>query len=105
MKPVLLKADRERFLKFDINAIIRFEEIAGKGIQDMNQSSLKDLRTMMYCGLCWEDKSLTEEEAGTIMQEVLQEYGMEYLGGRIEKAIQEGFGKLTEATETDVKKK
>jgi len=70
VKPeVKITLDRERTLKFDMNAMVDFETISGKNVLKMNWQSMSitDIRSLLWACLHGEDKSLTLESAGTIL--------------------------------------
>ena len=61
--------DKERMMKFDLNAMAAFEEATGKNLfdgsfQGGNMSS-KDLRAMLWACLLHEDDTLTEKQVGS----------------------------------------
>lgn len=92
-RTVLIKADKERNLKFGINALIDMEEIVGRPLEELqNGASIKDLRTMLYVGLKWEDKQLTQESTGDIMDAAVDNMGFEALSEALGKAMESAFG-------------
>ena len=70
-KTVTLELDRARNLRYGLNALIKIEELTGKSITqlDLRSISMKDLRTILYAGLYHEDKELTPERAGELIDE------------------------------------
>ena len=70
-KTVTIELDKPRNLRYGINALIKVEELTGKPITklDLNNISMKDLRTIVYAGLCHEDDSLTPEKVGELMDD------------------------------------
>lgn len=67
--------DRERNLKFDLNALEIIEEMSGttidKAVETMN---MKTLKVLLYSGLVHEDADLTLEKVGSMVTfENLQE--------------------------------
>lgn len=67
--------DRERNLKFDLNALEIIEEVSGttidKAVETMN---MKTLKVLLYSGLVHEDADLTLEKVGAMVTfENLQE--------------------------------
>lgn len=92
-KTVALKMDKVRNLRYGINAIIQLEELMGRSVSEMTDDvSMKDLRTMLYVGLKWEDKELTEELTGDLMDLAIENEGMEEVSNKIGKAFQLAFG-------------
>lgn len=70
--PIIL--DKERNLKFSIGAVIRFKEITGKDLRDpkvieqiKGDMELEDLRAFLWACLRHEDKTLTLEAAGDMV--------------------------------------
>ena len=83
-KIVTIRLDKERILKFNLNALILAEEITGKKLAslgaDTNGFDLAFLRGMLYAGLKHEDSELTLEQVGDLidmdnMEEVTNKLG------------------------------
>lgn len=83
-KVVTVNLDRERHLKFNLNALILAEEITGKKLAELEKDKgafdLAFLRAMLYAGLKHEDKELTLEEVGDLidmdnMEDVTEKLG------------------------------
>lgn len=93
-KTVMINADKARNLKFGMNALIELEEMLGVSVTnlDISDFSMKDLRTFFYVGLKWEDKELTQEYAGEVIDSVIENEGMESLSKSLAKSIQLAFG-------------
>ncbi|MBH0159885.1 hypothetical protein [Fictibacillus sp. 26RED30] len=92
-KTVAIKADKARNLKFGTNSMVQAEEMLGKPITEFgDQVHLGDLRIILYVGLRWEDKELTLESTGDIMDEILENEGIDYLSKKLGDAIQKAFG-------------
>jgi hypothetical protein len=70
-KIVAIELDKERHLKFTLNALIIAEGITGKKLADLGDDKgafdLTFLRAMLYAGLVWEDKALTLDEVGDLI--------------------------------------
>ncbi|MEG1520203.1 MAG: hypothetical protein RR458_04370, partial [Clostridia bacterium] len=68
---VTIELDKPRTLRFGVNALVVVEELTGKAITklDLNNISMKDLRTIIYAGLVHDDKELTPEKAGELIDE------------------------------------
>ena len=62
MKIVEIEMDKKRHLKFGMNSMISLEKGSWKKFTMLGDGSfsLGDLRTILFIGLKWEDKSLTE---------------------------------------------
>lgn len=70
LKPeVKIELDKERTLRFDMNAMVDFEQATGENVLKMNWQamSLTNLRALLWACLHGEDKALTLEGAGTIL--------------------------------------
>ena len=70
-KSVTIELDKARNLRYGINALVRIEELLGKPITslDLNRLSVADLRNIVYAGLSHEDKELTSEKVGDLIDE------------------------------------
>lgn len=67
---VPLMLDRERTLKFDLNAFAELEEKFGNmdnAFLQMQSGSMKAARAMLWAGLLHEDPNLTEREVGGLV--------------------------------------
>ena len=93
-KIVTFDADKARNLKYGMNALIQLEKELGKPLTNMGaeEFKLEDLRTMLFIGLKWEDKELTKDAVGDIMDEAIEKHGMEYLSKKLAEALQGAFG-------------
>lgn len=57
--------DKERTIKFDLNALVEVEDKLGFALTELEDKfSIKTLRTLLHAGLVHEDESLTEKEVG-----------------------------------------
>lgn len=69
---VSIRLDRVRTLKFTFNAFAEFESLTGKSIQQVfqDQESLGFgiMRQLLWAGLYHEDKALTVDQAGDLME-------------------------------------
>lgn len=68
-KSVTIELDKARNLRYGMNALVKIEELTGKPITklDLESISMKDLRIIVYAGLCHEDKDLTLEGVGELI--------------------------------------
>lgn len=66
---VKIELDRERHLKFDLNAACQIEEHTGKNYFKMLGDGLtaSDLRAVLWAGLVHEDADLTIEQIGAMI--------------------------------------
>lgn len=87
-KIVAIKMDRERHLKYGTNALIELEKITNKPITEIGaEVSMADLRAMFYVGLKWEDKNLTLEETGDLLDIALEHDSFEGLAEKLSQAL------------------
>lgn len=70
-KSVTIELDKARNLRYGINALVKIEEMTGRKITelDLDKVGMKDLRTIVYAGLVHEDKTLTPEKVGDLIDE------------------------------------
>lgn len=94
MKTVLLEAsDKARNLKLSANAVCELEEKHGLKFDELqNGGGFREMRLILYALLKWENKNITLEEAGEIMDKVVEEKGFQYLGDKIAEAVNAYFG-------------
>ena len=66
-----MELDKPRTLRYGMNALIIIEELIGKPMSklDLSGISFKELRCMIYAGLYHEDKSLTPELVGDLIDQ------------------------------------
>ena len=68
---VTLELEKPRSLRYGMNALVKIEEMIGRPISklDLEHISIKDMRTIIYAGLFHEDKNLTPEKVGELIDE------------------------------------
>lgn len=90
-KSVTIELDKARNLRYGINALVTIEELTGHAITtlDLNKISVKDLRTILYAGLVHEDKELTPEKVGSLIDDYSD---MVTISKRLGEAITIAFG-------------
>ena len=68
---VTIELDKPRTLRYGMNALIKIEELTGKNLTklDLDNISIKDLRTIVYAGLFHEDNDLTPETCGDLIDD------------------------------------
>lgn len=101
---VTLELDKPRSLRFGLNALVRVEEMIGKPISklDLDNISVKDMRTIIYAGLFHEDKNLTPERVG----ELIDDYSdINTVAEKLGEAMTEAFGRKNEKKPTAAKAK
>lgn len=91
MKPsVLINLDRTRNIRLNTNALVKFEEILKKPLSEIGTAfGLKEIRAALYVGLVHEDKDLTLETVGDLIDNV----GVEYVADKVGEALQLAIGK------------
>ena len=68
--------DKPRKIRFDLNALVEVEAIAGKSLTALlGDLSLTTLRDLTWAGLKHEDRRLTRERAGQLLQGYLEAGG------------------------------
>ena len=80
VKSISINLDKERHLRFNMNAMVKFEEVSGKSLlSGLNTANLSvtDLRALLWACLIHEDKKLTLDQVGEMisldnLQEVTQ---------------------------------
>ena len=103
-KSVILQLDKVRNLRYGMNALVTVEELTGKSITklDLENISMKDLRTILYAGLYHEDKGLTPEKVGNL----IDEYGnITDIAGKLGEAFTLAFGGGEKNVETGLEEK
>lgn len=91
-KGITIQLDRPRTLRYGMNALAKIEDITGKPILalDLNNVGIKDLLAIVYGGLYHEDKTLTIEKVG----ELIDDYSdLTEIAEKIGEALTEAFGK------------
>ena len=77
-------------LRFSINNLCKLEDLLGRPLAELGTNvGLREMRTMFYCGLT---PSVSLEECGDIMGEVIEEKGVEELNSLLAKALNLGMG-------------
>lgn len=70
---IMIEMDKARNLKYTFNTLIELEEDFGKPIAEIGGANMtmKDVRTLIYHGLKWEDKKLTPEKTGELISDYI----------------------------------
>lgn len=84
--------DKPRRIRFDTNAICDFDDAAGRSIMDVvfgdDRLTTGDIRILLWAGLKWEDRRLTKERAGTLLENFIVEGGkVQELADAITEAV------------------
>jgi hypothetical protein len=68
---VKINLDKERNLRFDLNAMVEFEGVSGRNIFDGTftgaKMSAREIRAMLWACLIHEDKKLTLDQVGGLI--------------------------------------
>ena len=95
-KTFVINADKARNLSFTINTLIEIEEYFSKPIGEvmdsMSELNFKTLRTLFYFGLKWEDKDLTEIQAGEALEEAINNMTMNEVASTLARAMTVSIG-------------
>ncbi|WP_069649638.1 hypothetical protein [Caloranaerobacter ferrireducens] len=92
-KSVAIELDKVRNLRYGINALCQLEDMLGKPITKLqNETGIKEFRVILYCGLIWEDKTLTLEKIGDLMDEAITEKGIDYINDKVSEALELALG-------------
>lgn len=83
----------ERHLKVGINALTDLEQLMERPLASIgDEISIADLRAMFYVSLKWEDKKMTLEQAGDLMDSVVEEKGFQFLAESLSELISSSMG-------------
>ena len=80
---VQIDLDKERHLKFDLNALCEIEILTGQSFSDLD-ASMQTIRIVLWAGLIHEDADLTLQDVGKLIH-----------GGNlaeVNRAVSEAFG-------------
>lgn len=105
-RSVGITLDKERSLRYNINALADLEEITGLNIGEIALSggmSIRIMRALLWAGLRHESKDLTLREAGNLLQKFMDNKGdFNELGEKILEAMK-ASGLITEDKEPEGK--
>lgn len=90
MNYVNIELDKPRRIRFDTNALCDAEEALGVGIGAMlnQQVGFRVIRALLWAGLRWEDRGLTLERTGALMQRYIEAGGtVESLAEAVTQAL------------------
>lgn len=94
-KIISINLDKERHLKFDMNAFAELEDLYGDfqtAMNEMAKGSIKAVRAILWAGLVHEDESLTIKQVGSM----IDMSNISYVVETISKAISEAMPKVDE---------
>ena len=89
---ITITLDKPRTLRYGMNALAKIEDLTGKSILalDLNQVGIKDLLAIVYSGLYHEDKTLTIQKVGDLIDEYSD---LTEIAEKIGEALTVAFGK------------
>lgn len=93
MDEVKIALDKERSLKLTLNAMVKFEEATGKSLlkeADLSKMTASDLRALLWSCLLHDDKALTLEQVGDMIDLSNLNYVAECLGKAWTAALPKG---------------
>lgn len=96
-KGVIIELDKPRTLRYGMNALAKIEDVTGKSIMklDLGHVGIKDLLAIVYAGLYHEDRELTPEKVGDLIDEYSD---MNTVAEKIGEAFNLAFGSKGETT-------
>lgn len=97
-KLIPIQIDKKRHLKFDLNAFAELEELYGDintAFEAIQKGSIKAIRAMLWAGLVHEDRSLTLEQVGSM----IDMSNINEVVSAISKAISEALPQAGDETE------
>ena len=92
-------------LRFSVNNLCKLEDLLGRPLSQLGDNiGLREMRTMFYCGLT---PSMSLEQCGEVIDEILEEKGIDGLNDILDRALTLSIGSGTVApTEAiEIKKK
>ncbi|MBD1372497.1 hypothetical protein IC620_09020 [Hazenella sp. IB182357] len=84
-----IQLDKQRRLKFTMNALSELEDVMGKPVTELGNVGMKELRALLWAGLIHQNPDLTLQEAGDLMD--LE--NIEYIGEKVAEAMNLAFPK------------
>ena len=90
MNKTILKTNQNAyFIKFSINAHCEAEELLGFPITQINEKNagLLTFRTLLFVGMKYGGNPVSMEQAGEVIEEVVQDKGMDYFSKQMGEAI------------------
>lgn len=77
-------------LRFSVNNLCKLEDLLGKPLSKLGDNiGLRELRLMLYCGIT---PSMSLEECGEVLDDVIAEKGVEELNSILTKALNLSMG-------------
>lgn len=102
--------DKERWLRFDLNALADFEQEVGMGLPQLmgSKAIFAGTRALLWAGLKWQERGLTIQKAGELIQAFIEKDGRldDVLAACIEAATKQGaLGRVDEEPPTPSEEK
>lgn len=96
MKPsVLINLDRPRNIRLGTNALVKVEESTGRSLTEIGSSfGIKEIRVVLWAGLIHEDKELTLDAVGDLIDDA----GFDYVADKVGEALNLAMGVKKEAS-------
>lgn len=97
-RSIKVQMDKERVLKFDLNAFAELEDVVGsipELFRKLETGSLKAIRAFLWAGLLHEDKSLTIEHVGSL----IDFQGLENISKQLQLALGDSLPEATMGNE------
>ena len=99
-KAILFDADKQRFLKMGIRAMVNLEEATGKTMQELGKDmgekpSMKMMVIMFHALLSDDDKDLTLEGTYDVIEAAMDKHGFAYIGEKMAEAMEAMSGENT----------
>ena len=93
-KLIEIEMDKKRYLQAGMNTMILLEKELGHPLSELGEKSItiEDMRTMFYCLLKNQDKDLTPDKVGDLMDITIEAQGMDYLSEKLAEVMKGAFG-------------
>lgn len=87
-KTVLIELDKARNMRIGTNQIAILQDM-GINLTRETELGIRELRAFLFVALSWEDKNLTLEKVGDMMDDAFcdENKGINYIQNKIEKCI------------------
>ncbi len=100
---VTIEADRTIQLRFGFNQLVELEDTLGKPLTELdNNIGIKDMRAILFVALKKDDPTLTLEQTGDIIDDVIEAKSIEYLTQKLAEVMELTFGKKKVGTQENV---
>lgn len=90
---VVIEADRTRHMRLGFNQLVELEDTLGRPITELNNNiGIKDMRAILYVALKQDDPTLTLDQTGDIIDEIIEKNSIEYLTTKLTEVMEQSFG-------------